>query len=85
MMGFKTFMIKVYPKDKNPLGDLARDIKDDKDFPNLSTNKKEIQMYLDYANACDGAKTAFETAWKAYAAYKKSVEGYEERKTKKWE
>lgn len=77
MQGYKTFMIKVYKKERNPLGDLARDIEGDKGFPNRSDNKKEILTYLDYKGACVEAMVAFEKSWKVYAAYKKSVEEYE--------
>ncbi len=77
MQGYKTFMVKVYKKERNPLGDLARDIEGDKGFPNRSDNKKEILSYLEYVGACPEAIDAFEDSWKVYSAYKKSVEGYE--------
>lgn len=77
MLGYKTFIMKVYGTEKNPLGDLAKDAKADKDFPNQSSNKKEIQNYLDYIGACSGAMEAFEVSWKAYEAYKKSVKEYD--------
>ena len=82
MLGYKSFMLKVYDKDKNPMGDLARDIKGDKDFPNLSVNKKEIQNYLDYSGACSGAIEAFEESWAVYAAYKKSEKEYEPKQNR---
>lgn len=77
MQSYKTFMLKVYKKDRNPLGDLARDIESDKGFPNRSDNKKEILAYLDYVGSCVEAKEAFEESWKIYEAYKKSVKEYE--------
>lgn len=77
MQGYKSFMLKMYKKEKNPLGDLAKDIEGDKDFPNRSDNKKEILNYLNYSGACDGALEAFEESWKAYESYKKSMNTYE--------
>lgn len=73
MQSYKTFMLKVYKKEHNPLGDLARDIELDKNFPNRSDNKKEILAYLDDVRACIETEEAFKESWKAYKAYKKSV------------
>ena len=84
MLGYKSFMIKVYERSQNPIGDLARVIKKDKDFPNRSDVKKEISNYLDYVGACDEAWEAFEESWKVYSAYKKSENAYEP-KPNRWE
>lgn len=52
----------------SPTGDLARDILADKTFPK-SNDKAVIKDYLQNNGACDGAMSAFNSAWKSYQAY----------------
>ena len=59
--------IMRYKEDNSPIGDLARDISDDKDFPKTKS-KKKILEYLESKDACDGAISAFISAWEAYTA-----------------
>lgn len=65
-MKFKDWIAK-YEKQGKPIGDLARDIAGDKDFPD--TNDCEILLnYLHTNGACDGALDAFKDAWHKYIA-----------------
>lgn len=62
---FYEFMEK-YVEDNTPVGDLARDMRDDPGFPQLSSSKSVIKAYLSSANACDGAIEALDDAWALY-------------------
>lgn len=65
MKYFKTWLIKKYLKVENPFGDLARDIKGDRDFPR--TNKQEkIYDYLWTCNACSECLKTFNLAYEEY-------------------
>lgn len=63
-ISFKTW-IKQFREVDAPIGDLARDIKGDKEFP-LSTKKEEMYDYLHRKQACAEAKEAFEEAFSKY-------------------
>lgn len=50
-MNFYRWMIKKHINDHAPVGDLARDMKGDKQFPH-DGDKAKIQEYLDGCGAC---------------------------------
>ena len=52
-MNFYRWMIKKHINDHAPVGDLARDMKGDKQFPH-DGDKAKIQEYLDGCGACSG-------------------------------
>jgi uncharacterized protein YozE (UPF0346 family) len=62
---FKTW-IKKFQNDDSPLGDLAQDIRVDKEFPSFCS-KNRLMSYLMSKNACDEALTVFEKAYEAYS------------------
>ena len=65
-MSFYTWMMKKYIKTQAPEGDLARDMKDDKEFPH-DGDKGKIRQYLEWdCGACSGCLEAFEKAWAEY-------------------
>lgn len=64
-MNFYTWMMKKHINTKAPVGDLARDMKDDREFPH-DGDKETIQGYLESCGACSGCMDAFERAWKKY-------------------
>jgi len=43
-MYFKSWLIKNHLHDRNPVGDLARDVKEDKKFPSRTKNRERIEM-----------------------------------------
>ena len=69
MKYFKTWLIDNYLKVDNYLGDLAKDIKYDKDF--LKTND-ENKIY-DYLESCGACKECLNTFKEAYKIYKCSI------------
>jgi uncharacterized protein YozE (UPF0346 family) len=50
----------------SPVGDLARDMLSDNDWPKDGTDKMTFKRYLENQHACDGARNALETAWGSY-------------------
>ena len=66
-MSFYRWMLKKNLKTMAPVGDLARDMRDDETFPRYA-GRKELYRYLnDECKACDDCMAAFEEAWKEYA------------------
>lgn len=74
-MTFYTFMTRFHLEDENPRGDLARDMKRDRErFPRNGNSKyagwhRLIADYLAGEGACSGCMEAFEESWKEYLAY----------------
>ena len=66
-----TKWLKKHKDDNTPLGDLARDVSEDKDFPKTKSSNKILE-YLESKGACDGAISAFKDAWKLYTAEQNS-------------
>lgn len=58
-MNFYRWMLKKHSNDHAPVGDLARDMKGDKQFPR-DGDKAKIQVYLEGCGACSGCIDAFE-------------------------
>lgn len=54
-----------FETDNSPVGDLARDILADNDFP-VVNDYRNIHDYLIRQNACNDAMVAFEKAWGIY-------------------
>lgn len=77
-MTFYTYMVRKHIKEDSPMGDLAKDMREDRDrFPRNSTVKlsgwhDSILSYLYDCGACSGCIDAFEEAWKEYAKWLKS-------------
>jgi uncharacterized protein YozE (UPF0346 family) len=61
---FKNWIAK-YEKQGKPIGDLARDISGDKEFPETNDCEK-ILDYLHHNHACDNAIDTFKSAWRRY-------------------
>ena len=66
-MTFKTWIMRYKNKD-NPMGDLARDIADDRDFPD-STDPAEIGFYLMRQHPCQECIKVFRSACKRYISW----------------
>jgi len=67
-MNFKTWILD-HVKDGTPRGDLARDIRDDKSFPEDYTNPEQIEAYIRSRNVMvDSSKSCkvFRRAWNQY-------------------
>ncbi len=64
--GFYGWCVQRYRRKDTPLGDLARDMEMDPNFPKDATTKEEILAYLNGRFACTGAVKTFEKAWKIY-------------------
>lgn len=58
-------------KRDSPLGDLARDVSHDKEFP-TSNSKEDIESHLRRKNACHEAINTFRRAWSSYQTYQKN-------------
>lgn len=61
---FNTFM-REQRKVDTPVGDLARDMSYDKNFPKVRT-KSQLLRYLNDLNACSGALRAAGDAWSEF-------------------
>ena len=68
-MTFKDWISRLESR-STPSGDLARDIKRDKSFPE-ENSREAIFSYLESNHACDGAIEAFKTTWASYQKYLK--------------
>lgn len=64
-MNFYRWMMKKHLDTKAPVGDLARDMEDDKEFP-YDGSLDEILEYLEGKGACFGCMDACMEAWKQY-------------------
>ena len=64
-MSFYSWIVKKHINTKAPVGDLAKDMKADSDFPRRAGKKKIIE-YLESCYACEGCMDAFEEAWGEY-------------------
>ena len=64
--GFYGWCVQRYRRKDTPLGDLARDMEMDPQFPKNATNKEEILDYLKGRYACAGAVKALVRAWGIY-------------------
>lgn len=64
-MSFREWIISKHINSDSPIGDLARDINEDPEFPN-NINKNINKSYLDRKRACKGCLETFEKAWKEY-------------------
>lgn len=69
-MSFYEFMIENYINDETPLGDLARDMRDDKEMPENKNNDERIFQYLDFKIRDTIVEEIFEEAKKEYKKYK---------------
>jgi len=70
-MNFYNYMMKNHLNEKSPRGDLARDMKEDRDFPKNKTGKfkgwkRLIKNYLESQSACYHCMMTFENAWREY-------------------
>lgn len=69
-MSFYKFMIENHVKSNSPAGDLARDMKEDRDFPKLSINYDRILNYLESNSACMDCIDAFNECWNEYMLWR---------------
>ena len=66
-MTFYDWMIRNYEGENSPRGDLADDMKRDKEFTNSSPNTEDwIRWHLFLNNACRECIDAFKDCWKIY-------------------
>lgn len=71
-MSFYTFMMKNHKGKDTPEGDLAADMKRDKDrFPKNGAGKFDgwhrlIREHLEMRGACDACLAVFESCWREY-------------------
>jgi len=69
---FYKFITMNFMKDDSPLGDLARDMKRDRDFPRFSINYDRVRDYLERCAACSDCFDAFEEGWNRYMIWKEA-------------
>jgi hypothetical protein len=58
--------LSQFKNDSTPVGDLARDVRFDKEFPRHSDSRKHLRDYLESMGACDSAMSIFEEAFSHY-------------------
>jgi uncharacterized protein YozE (UPF0346 family) len=51
---------------EDPIGDLARDMRDDRNWPAGRETRQRLLNHLVSAHACEDALTVFDAAWKEY-------------------
>ncbi len=69
-MKFYDWIITQVDRD-DPIGDLARDAKRDKNFPKQATTAHELTAYLTINGACHDAVEALRKAWKSFKAHER--------------
>ncbi|UKY48506.1 YozE family protein [Streptomyces inhibens] len=63
---FRAWLLR-HVDEQSPIGDLARDVRDDDEWPDGEPKSFELyNEYLDSMSACDGALDALEDAWSRY-------------------
>ncbi len=65
-MNFTSWLIKSYLNSDCGIGDLARDVAVDEDFPRGLLERNTYLEYFDRIRACDGAIEMFEKAWSKF-------------------
>lgn len=65
-ISFYDWMITRQINKKSSIGDFARDMKDDTDFPYYANESEIVDYLLWECSACDNAIKAFRKAWKNY-------------------
>lgn len=65
---FRTWILRHKLNKDTPIGDLARDIQSDINFPS-TYEYSEMMGYLNYKQACREAKIAFRCAYTQYRVY----------------
>lgn len=63
-MNFKEWILQ-YVGENSAIGDLANDISNDVNFPDLNS-KEDIENYLESQGACYSAMATFNEAWMRY-------------------
>ena len=66
-MSFRTWIMR-YRTRNNPMGDLARDIADDPEFPDTS-DLISVSFYLQRRHPCGECVEVFQTACKRYTTW----------------
>lgn len=61
-MGFTRWLCRQWRRD-DPVGDLARDVRQDPDWPSRARTLAAYERYLVECGACDGAVRALRRAW----------------------
>ena len=69
---FYKFMIMNFIEEDSPQGDLARDMKSDRDFPRFSINYERVRNHLERCVACSDCFDAFEECWNRYMIWKEA-------------
>jgi hypothetical protein len=64
-----TQWLKDHIEENTPVGDLARDVKLDKNWPKQASSKRTFTKHMKEMNASDGAVEALNTAWKRYMSH----------------
>lgn len=72
-LNFKEYILS-YDKDNTAFGDVAKDIKADKEFPKGAKTYRSIRKYLVSQNACTECLQVLETMYKAYLESEKKNE-----------
>ncbi|MBE3597759.1 MAG: hypothetical protein IMX02_02800 [Limnochordaceae bacterium] len=60
--GFTGWLRRQWRRD-DPVGDLARDVRLDPDWPGRARRPQTYRRYLEQCGACEGALRALERAW----------------------
>ena len=58
--------LSQFKNDSTSVGDLARDVRFDKEFPRHSNSRKYLRDYLESMGACDSTMSIFEEAFTHY-------------------
>jgi hypothetical protein len=58
--------LRQFRREANAVGDLARDVLDDDDWPRGPGSLARYEAHLEDAGACDGALDALREAWANY-------------------
>jgi uncharacterized protein YozE (UPF0346 family) len=72
VVSFYKFMITNFLKDDSPAGDLALDMKGDRDFPRFSINYERCRDHLERCAACSACFDTFEECWNRYMIWKEA-------------
>lgn len=72
LSGFTRWMLRQ-AKRNDPVGDFARDVKQDDAWPVDARSRRAVEEYLDRVGVSHGAREAFERAWKEWRDFKREV------------
>ncbi|MFJ4084912.1 YozE family protein [Streptomyces iakyrus] len=67
-MSFRAWLVTNHAGEQSPLGDVARDVRDDDEWPDIQF--ESLREYLEYLNSQDASEDVLDLIEEAWGQYK---------------